>query len=315
MKMQYRTLGRTNLKVSLVSLGSGGPSHLGQKTGLTEIESRKFVRHALDQGINLIDTAAAYRESEVILGRALEEVPRGQYYIATKSRPSYEGIFLTKYELQAQVEKSLQRLRVDEIDLFQFHGIRKSEYEYTIEHLLPVADQLKKEGKIRFIGITERFSDDGTHQMLQQALADDHFDTIMVGYNLLSQSATKTIFPLCQANNVGVLVMIAVRRALSCPERLENVIADLKKRDIISSTALPDQNPLDWLIDNQTNSIPAAAYKFAAQPNAVSTVITGTSNCQHLANNISAVVGPPLPEEKIKKLRQIFGHISEGLGD
>ena len=101
MKMQYRILGRTNLKVSLVSLGSGGPSHLGQKTGLTEIESRKFVRYALDQGINLIDTAAAYRESEVILGRALEEVPRDQYYIATKSRPSYEGIFLTKYELQA----------------------------------------------------------------------------------------------------------------------------------------------------------------------------------------------------------------------
>ena len=77
MKMQYRILGRTNLKVSLVSLGSGGPSHLGQKTGLTEIESRKFVRYALDQGINLIDTAAAYRESEVILGRALEEAPRG----------------------------------------------------------------------------------------------------------------------------------------------------------------------------------------------------------------------------------------------
>ena len=59
MKMQYRILGRTNLKVSLVSLGSGSPSHLGQKTGLTEIESRKFVRYVLDQGINLIDTAAA----------------------------------------------------------------------------------------------------------------------------------------------------------------------------------------------------------------------------------------------------------------
>ena len=151
--------------------------------------------------------------------------------------------------------------------------------------------------------------------MLQQALVDDHFDTIMVGYNLLSQAAAKTIFPLCQANNVGVLIMIAVRRALSRPERLENIIADLKKRDIISSDTLPDQNPLDWLIDDQTNSIPAAAYKFAAQPKAVSTVITGTSNCQHLTNNISALVGSHLPEEKIKKLRQIFGHISEGLGD
>jgi len=313
--MQYRTLGRTGLKVSIVSLGSGGPSRLGQNTGLSEKESHRLVEYALDRGINLIDTAAAYGESEAILGRALKATPRDQYYIATKSRPLHNDNFLTADELQSQIENSLQRLKVNEIDLFQFHGIRTSEYKYTVEHLLPIADRLKQAGKIRFIGVTEMFFDDGNHQMLQEALADNHFDTVMVGYNLLNQSATQNIFPVCEAKNVGVLIMIAVRRVLSQPERLESVIADLKTRGIISQTDLPDQNPLNWLIDDRTPSVPAAAYKFATRPPAVSTVITGTSHRQHLADNISAILGLPLPKNQIKRLQQIFGHITESLGD
>jgi aryl-alcohol dehydrogenase-like predicted oxidoreductase len=83
--MQYRTLGRTGLQVSLVSLGTGGPSNFGQRTGLDLQGQKALIREALDLGINFFDTAAAYRDSEKLLGQALQDVPRDKYILATKA--------------------------------------------------------------------------------------------------------------------------------------------------------------------------------------------------------------------------------------
>ena len=314
--MKYRTLGRTNLKVSLVGLGSGGPSQFGQSTGVPESEIHRLVRTALDFGVNFIDTGAGYGESEAILGRALRGVPREQYYIATKTRPERDGNFLSEAALVEQVERSLQRLQVDIIDIFQFHGVRPHEYVGTIENLLPVADKLKAQGKIRFIGASEMFFDDGKHEMLQRALAnEDPFDTVMVGYNLLNQSAERTVFPLCREKNVGVLIMIAVRKALSVPDRLREVVVDLKSRGVIPADALPDTDPLSWLVHDQIESVTAAAYKFVVAHPAVSTVLTGTANIDHFRSNVSTMLGEPLPDADMQRLRETFGHINESLGN
>ncbi len=85
--MEYRRFGRTGLSVSVMGLGSGGPSQLGQGSGVSEADAAGVVRRALDLGINLIDTAADYRESEAILGRALRGVPRERYILCTKFSP------------------------------------------------------------------------------------------------------------------------------------------------------------------------------------------------------------------------------------
>ncbi|MDH7569938.1 MAG: aldo/keto reductase, partial [Armatimonadota bacterium] len=85
--MVYRTLGRTGLRVSLASLGTGGPSRVGQSTHGDESESRRVIHRALDLGINLFDSAAAYGNSEEVLGRALRGVPRERYFLATKFSP------------------------------------------------------------------------------------------------------------------------------------------------------------------------------------------------------------------------------------
>ena len=82
--MNHRTLGRTSLQVSVASLGTGGPSVFGQAKGLSETDSHRLLRRALDLGINLIDTAAGYRESEAILGRAM-----GVYW---RSGPTWDGL-------------------------------------------------------------------------------------------------------------------------------------------------------------------------------------------------------------------------------
>ena len=313
--MEYRTLGRTGLSVSLVSLGSGGPSQLGQKTGVPESEVLKLLHTALDMGINLIDTATGYGKSEEILGRALKTVDRNRYYIATKTRPVRENHILSASELTHQVETSLKRLQLETIDIFQFHGVQRNEYDGVQEKLVPTAQKLKSQGKIRFIGITEMYFQDGDHQVLQRAVKDDLFDTVMVGYNLLNQTAEKTVFPLCDTNQVGVLVMIAVRKALSRIKVLEQTVTNLKEKGVIPKDALPDKNPLGWLVKDGLDSVTAAAYKFVAAHNAVSTVITGTSNLSHLKSNVDAILGPPLPVEDVTRLNDIFGHISESLGN
>ena len=82
--MKYRTLGRTGLTVSCVSLGTGGPSRIGQSTHRDEAESHRVIHRALELGINLFDTAADYSDSEAILGRALRNTPGDQYFVATK---------------------------------------------------------------------------------------------------------------------------------------------------------------------------------------------------------------------------------------
>ena len=86
--MLYRTLGRTGLRVSLLGIGTGGPSNFGQSTGVPEADIHRLVKRALDVGVNIFDTAAGYRDSEAILGRALKGVPRDGYYLATKFNPS-----------------------------------------------------------------------------------------------------------------------------------------------------------------------------------------------------------------------------------
>ena len=108
--MLYRTLGRTGLRVSLLGIGTGGPSNFGQSTGVPEADIHRLVKRALDVGVNIFDTAAGYRDSEAILGRALKGVPRDRYYLATKFNPEREEEVVKPEDVVASVERSLTRL-------------------------------------------------------------------------------------------------------------------------------------------------------------------------------------------------------------
>ena len=89
--MQYRILGRTGLKVSLLGLGTGGPSLLGQHRAMSQAEQDALIRRCLDTGVNLFDTSAAYGRSEEILGRALDGVSRDTYVLVTKWQPFWRA--------------------------------------------------------------------------------------------------------------------------------------------------------------------------------------------------------------------------------
>jgi len=322
--MDFRRFGRTGLQVSVIGLGTGGPSRLGQNSGVAEPDAIRTVRRALDLGVNLIDTAANYTGSEAILGRALKGVPRDSYVLCTKFGPTrgredaggVPAPLKDEAEMEASLERSLQDLGLDYVDVLQLHGVTPDGYDAVRDRFVPIARRLQAQDKMRFFGITETFgSRDDHHEMLTRALADDLYDTMMVGYNLLTPMPEEHVLPEAQKRDVGVLVMCAVRRAIARPEKLEETIADLKQRGELAADALPDKGPLDWLVRGPVDSVSSAAYKFAAGHPGVSCVLTGTANEQHLEQNVAAVLGPSLPDDDRQKLVRLFGPIRRNLGN
>ena len=113
----------------------------------------------------------------------------------------------------------------------------------------------------RFIGLSEMFGEDMRHAMLQQALADDLWDVVMVGFNLLNQTARKRVFARAIALNVGIQIMFAVRKALAHPDHLRPFVDDLVQRGQLDLSDLEDFP--DFLL-SETDSLPDAGADFGA---------------------------------------------------
>ena len=312
--MEYRQLGRTGLEVSVMGLGAGGPSRLGQRDNLkTEAESIALVRGALDAGINFIDTAEAYG-TEAIVGHAIAGRDRGKLVISTKKRLG--GDKITPGELRAGLEDSLRNLRTDYIDIYHLHGLHLEHYEYYHDHIVPVMEDLRAQGKLRFTGVTEFWSRDLDHRMLQRALHDDAFDVIMVGFNLLNQRARDTVLEAAMRKDTGVLIMFAIRRALSRMEKLRLALRELIDLGELDAADIDLNNPLGFLLeDGAASSIPDAAYRFCRDEPGVHVVLSGTGNPQHLASNIASLQGPPLSPEHVERLKHIFRNARSVTGE
>ena len=189
--MQTTILGRTGLTVSRMGVGAGGPSQIGRKTGLSENESADLLRHAFDQGVNFVDTAEGYG-TEPIVGQALQDRDRSSIIVSTKKSTRRQEI--TAQNLQASLDHSLQNLGTDYIDLYNLHGVVPQDYPRLVTDIYPILQKAQDQGKIRFVGLSEMFNEDLGHTMLQMALTDDLWDVLMVGFNLLNQTAREN-FP------------------------------------------------------------------------------------------------------------------------
>jgi aryl-alcohol dehydrogenase-like predicted oxidoreductase len=310
--MQYITLGRTGLRASALGLGGGGHRRVGLRTAATEAESVAIVRRAIELGVNLIDTAEAYG-TEQLVGAALRGQRREDIVLSTKKSVLVEGRPIGAADLVAGLEASLRRLGADHVDIYHLHAVRAEHYDRMVEELVPAMLRLREQGKIRFLGITEAFGGDTAHQMLSRAVRDPHWDVIMVGFNILNQSARERVLAETRRRGIGVLCMFAVRDALSRPEKLRETVADLVRQGVLDAGELDLDDPLGF-VRAAAASVPDAAYRFCRAEPGIDVVLSGTGNIRHLEQNVESILRPPLPDSIRERLADMFARVDSVSG-
>jgi aryl-alcohol dehydrogenase-like predicted oxidoreductase len=312
--MDYVVLGRTGLRASVVGLGTGGASRLGLGTGGRERDAVALVRRALDLGVNLIDTAYAYA-TETVVGQALAGIRRDAVLLSSKRQVTEQGARLTGAQMTAAVVESLQRLRTDHLDLFLLHGVPPDDYGYAAAELVPALLRCRDAGHVRFLGLSEAFEQDPRHATLDRALADGWCDAVMVGFNILNQSARRRVLPEAAGGDVGVLVMYAVRRAFSRPDRLRAVLQELGRAGRLDPTLAADPDPAAALLRGSgTEDLAEVAYRYCRDEPGVHVVLSGTGDPAHLEANVRAVLRGPLPAAYCARLAGLFARVDDVTG-
>ncbi len=294
--MQHRILGRTGLRVSVIGFGGipiWGSASVFEYGCVDEETAIKVINRALDLGVNFIDTARVYGESEVRIGKVMRE-RRRECYLASKVMERGYQVALR------EVEKSLSNLQTDYIDLYQLHYVNDTG---TLERLmardgaLRALKEKKGEGKIGFIGITGH-----DIRLLIKAIGTGEFDTIQVPYNLNNLGAARELFPLARKENIGVIVMKPLAGGVLVPPM--EMIAKLgdKDRALIGEV--------------QKGGFPTtamAAIRFVIDQEAVSTVIPGMGSIKNVEEDVA--VGQavkPLPKALKAELLEEAAKLGRG---
>jgi aryl-alcohol dehydrogenase-like predicted oxidoreductase len=307
--MEYTTLGRTGLNVSVAGLGCGGFSRLGLGTGKSEADAIGIIRAAFDLGVNLFDTAAAYG-TEAVLGKALRGIPRDQVVICTKAPFGVSNPNATPESAVASLDRSLKELGTDYIDVYQLHGVAPHAYAHAAEAIAPALLREREKGKFRHLGITETAPGDLEHEMVQRASRDGAWEVAMVAFHMMHQNARRSVFPLTRQHRVGTLMMFAVRNIFSRPERLAATLHELAEAGELPRALADDPDPLGFLVHPEgASSVIDAAYRFARHEPGADVVLFGTGDVGHLHTNIASLLKPPLPEADRDRLARLFGHL------
>lgn len=312
--MEYTTLGKTGLRVSVAGLGCGGFSRLGIPHGKTEDEAARLILDAVDLGINVLDTAPVYG-TEAVVGKALKSIPRQSVVVATKAVVYRNKEWHTPERVVASLDNSLRLMGTDYVDVFQLHGILPGEeYDYSLKILGPALLEQKSKGKIRHIGITEQPVEDFTHETLVRAAQDDIWEVFMVAFHMMHQSARKKLFPLTRQRGIGTLLMFTVRSIFAKPERVVAALRQAAADGKIDKSLGDSAEPLGFLIhESGAGNITEAAYRFARHEPGVDVVLFGTGDAGHLRSNVASLLRPPLPEADRAKLATLFGQLT-GVG-
>ncbi len=311
--MQYTTLGKTGLRVSVAGLGTGGFSRMGLKSGKTEDEAAQLILDAVELGINFIDTAPPYG-TEGVVGRALKSLPRESVVVATKSTVHRNNEWWSPERVVASLDNSLRLMGTDYVDVFNLHAVEPHEYDYALNTLAPALVAQKEKGKIRHIGLTENPIVDFTNATLKRALNDPVWEVFMVGFHMMHQGARANVFPATRENGVGTLLMFAVRSIFADPPRVAREMRELAAKGLVEPWLGATDDPLGFLVHagGAANMI-EAAYRFARHEPGVDVVLFGTGDAEHLRINVASLLKPPLPEADRAQLAALFGHL-KGVG-
>ena len=239
--MRYRTLGRTGIQVSPYALGT---LMFATSMGNAPAESARIIHKALDAGINFVDTADAYGDSEEVLGQALVG-RRDDVVLATKfgrptgQDPNHQGA--GRRWIVTAVENSLRRLRTDHIDLYQLH---RPDPHTDIEETLAALTDLLTSGKVRAIGASGTPASaivEAQWAAERRGLA--RFHTEQPAYSLLSRGIEREVLPTTQRFGMGTLVWGPLGQGLLTGRVRKNQPNDLRRAGVFHH--LNDEHRLD----------------------------------------------------------------------
>jgi len=313
--MHYRQLGSTGLEVSEVGFGAWG---IGKSAwlGAEDNESVRALHKAIDLGLNFMDTALAYGEghSEKLIGQVLRERDE-TVYVATKVPPSnlewparpglrVEEIFPGSYVKEC-TQTSLKNLGLETIDVQQFH-VWQDEWVGEGDWLEAV-DDLKKEGKIRFFGVS---TNDHEPQNVIRLIETGVVDTVEVIYNVFDQSPEDKLLPLCQERGVGVIVRVpfdegGLTGTITPDTEFEegdfrnDYFRGERKREVYERVRRITRG-----LGVEEDEIPEIALRYILSHPAVSTVIPGMRSVRNVERNMAVADGKGLPTEQVQKLKE-----------
>ncbi len=311
--MQYRTFGRTGWQVSEIGYGMWG---MAGWTGSDDDESLRSLARAVELGCNFFDTAWAYGagHSEKLLGQLVRAYPNKKLYTASKippknfKWPSRRGYPLEECfppdHIKGYVEKTLENLGLDSVDLIQFH-VWEDWWAHD-ERWQRAIDDLKRQGMINAVGISvNRWEPWNAIESLRTGLVD----AVQVIYNIFDQSPEDQLFPVCEEQNVAVIARVPFDEGTLTG----NLTKDMTwpKGDWRSTYFVPEN--LNESVDRAEALrplVPAGmtmaemALRFILSNPTVSTTIPGMRKLRHVEANIATSDGQGLPADLLAELRK-----------
>ena len=300
--MRYRTLGKTGLQVSELGMGGLFVSSYGAERG----EARRAVRRALELGVNYVDTAPGYLDSEEVLGWALEGVEQ-PYILSTKlggrPRPFAPQ---DRDALRRSVEESLRLLKRDTIDLLLIHEPdRPGQYDWFSdwEHFHgPVTEllaELKAEGIVRFTGLGGT-----TAYTLAHIIATGEYDVVLTAFNysLLWQEARIAVLPEAKKQGMGVIIGSPLQQGALARCYVEEVARGARW---LSPPRREQFKRLYALVQELHKPLPELALRFVISNPDVSTVLMGARSVTEVEQNVRSVEAGPLPQDVLDAIQEI----------
>jgi hypothetical protein len=291
--LEHRKFGKTDMNVAV--LGFGGSEIGYEKTDQDTVG--KLLNAALDAGLNVVDTAECYIESEVQIGTAIGH-RRKEYYLFTKCGHAVDspgqGADWSKAGILKSVERSLKRLKTDVVDLVQLHSCSLEELKKG--ECIEALEQAKKDGKTRYIGYS------GDSAAAKYAVECGRFDSLQTSVNICDQECVELTLPLAKEKNIGVIakrpIANAVWRYDTTPSN--GYVVEYWKRlqaleyDFASGDKRNDQGP---------DGPAGVAMRFTAMQPAVDVLIVGTSKPERWKQNADLMRAGPLPKELAESIR------------
>ncbi len=280
--MEKRILGKTGMSVTV--LGYGG-AEIGYR-GVPEETVERLINGALDAGLNVIDTAECYVDSEEKIGKVASR-RRNEYFLFTKCGHDADGDHWNPKKMAEQIDRSLKRLQTDRVDLLQLHSC--TEEQLRQGDVIQVIQRARDAGKTRFIG----YSGDGPAAL--HAVQSGIFDTLQISVSIADQEALDLVLPSAQAKGIGVIAKRPIANAIwkETSKPAEYYQAYWERLH---------QLDYDFLRANSGQDV-ATALRFTLSNEGVHTAIVGTTKPERWKQNAELLQAGRLDRERFNAIR------------